>query len=110
VEAKNLTDLVRFSAEGPGRETLFETERVWAELVCLDRAQETGPMGDPGSDAIITVVAGEAVVFLDRERRRLPQWGSVVVPAGSEVFVRNASTDPAVILLVAAPPPQRAEG
>jgi len=29
------------------------------------------------------------------------------VPAGSELFITNATGDPAVVLLVAAPPPVR---
>jgi len=105
VDAKDLRDLVRFSQDGPHRETLHESKRLWSEIVCLERAQGLGPIADPDSDAILTVVAGEIAVQIDRGRKRLPQWGSVLVPAGSELTLRNASTDPAVILLVTAPPP-----
>jgi len=105
VDAKDLRDLVRFSEDGPHRETLHESTRLWSEIVCLERAQALGPIADPDSDAILTVVAGEVAVQVDRGRKRLPQWGSVLVPAGAELTLRNASTDPAVILLVTAPPP-----
>jgi hypothetical protein len=54
---------------------------------------------------MFTVVAGEAVFQVDGDRRRLKQWGSVMVPAAAEVSVSNASADPLVVLLVAAPPP-----
>jgi quercetin dioxygenase-like cupin family protein len=50
-------------------------------------------------------VAGEVAVQVDRGRERLAQWGSVLIPAGSNLAVRNASDEPAVVLLVAAPPP-----
>jgi hypothetical protein len=33
------------------------------------------------------------------------QWESVVVLAGDELTLRNASSEPSVVLLVLAPPP-----
>ncbi|HXF56583.1 MAG TPA: cupin domain-containing protein [Actinomycetota bacterium] len=105
MQTRNLRDLVRFSPEGPVHRPLFETDRLWSELVCLDRNQTVGPITDPESDALLTVVAGEAVVFVGTRRRRVGQWETVLVPARSELTVRNASADPAVLLLVAAPPP-----
>jgi quercetin dioxygenase-like cupin family protein len=106
MKSKNLRDVVRFSSKAPVRSTLYETERLWSELVCMERNQQIGPLGDPGSDAVCTVVAGEVVVQLGRARKRLPQWGTVLVPAGTELHVTNATEEPAVVLLVAAPPPQ----
>ena len=111
MKEKNLTDLVHFSEDGAHKETLHESDRIWSEVVCLDRNQVLGPLSDPSSDAICTVVAGEVAVQVDRGRGRVKQWGAVLVPAGSTLVVKNASTDPAVLLLVAAPPPApRKEG
>jgi mannose-6-phosphate isomerase-like protein (cupin superfamily) len=105
VEHRDIRDLVRFSEEGPRHGTLFESEHLWSEVVCLDRTQEMGPILDRDSDAIFVVVAGEAAIQVGKARRRLQQWSSVLVPAGSEITVRNASVEPAVLLIVAAPPP-----
>lgn len=105
MRTRNLKDLVHFSEAGPRHETLYESDHIWSEVVCLERNQELGPISDADSDAICAVVAGEVAVQVGRGRARLQQWGSVLVPAGSELVVRNASIDPAVILLVAAPPP-----
>jgi quercetin dioxygenase-like cupin family protein len=105
VETQDLRDLVAFSEEGPAHHALFETERVWSELVCLERTQQFGPISDPASDAVLTVVAGEVVVQVDRGRKRLGQWGSALVPAMGQLTITNASADPAVVLIVAAPPP-----
>ena len=107
MEAKDLTDLVSFRPEGPRTEGVFETARLWSQLVCLERNQQLGPITDPDSDAVFTVAAGEIVVQVDRSRKRLRQWGSALVPAGGEVTITNASGDPAVVLIVAAPPPAR---
>jgi quercetin dioxygenase-like cupin family protein len=105
MKAKNLRDLVRFSSEEPVRAPVFETTRIWSELVCLERNQRSGPMDDPDADVICTVVAGEVVVQLDKARKRIAQWGTVLVPADTQLVITNASEEPAVLLLVAAPPP-----
>jgi len=107
VKSKDLRDLVHFSPEGPHHETLYESAHLWSEVVCLERAQDLGPIADPDSDGLLTVIAGEVAVQVGLGRKRLGQWGSVLVPAGEELTVRNASVEPAVILLVAAPPPTR---
>jgi quercetin dioxygenase-like cupin family protein len=107
MEARDLRDLVHFDEDGPRHEVLFETERVWSEVVCLDRGQALGPISDRDSDAIVLVVTGKVVVQVDRGRKRREQWETALVPAGSELSVTNASEDPAVVLLVAAPPPPK---
>ena len=95
-----------FSEDAPARHGLFATERVWSELICLERAQQLGPISDPASDSVFTVVAGEVVIQVDNGRKRLHQWGIALAPAHSIVTLTNASVDPAVVLVVAAPPPQ----
>lgn len=98
---------MRFDEDGPRRETLFETSRLWSEAVCLDRNQAIGPLSDPDSDALVLVVTGTVVVQVDRGRRRREQWQTTLVPAGSDLSVTNATGEPAVVLLIAAPPPPR---
>jgi hypothetical protein len=105
MQSRDLADLVHFSPDGPRAETLFETGRLWSQLVCLDRGQALGPITDRTADGLFAVVAGEVVIQVARSRKRLRQWATVLVPAGDEVTVTNASPDPAVVLIVAAPPP-----
>jgi quercetin dioxygenase-like cupin family protein len=109
VKSKNLTDLIDFSADGPRRTTLVESDHLWSEVVCLDKSQELGPMGDPNADGLFTVFAGEVVLFAGSRRKRMKQWDSVVAEAGTEVILRNASSEPAVVLIVTAPPPAPAD-
>ncbi len=105
MDVKDLRDLVHFDEDGPRHQELFVSEHLWSEVLCLQRAQGVGPIADRDSDAICTVIAGEVAVQVDRGRKRLGQWGSVLVPKGSELTIRNASDEPSVILLIAAPPP-----
>lgn len=105
METRDLKDLVVFSDDGPSRQTIFESERLWAQLLGLGRNQSYGPVTDPDADGMFTIVAGEAVFLVGRKRKRLRQWGAVLVPAGAQVSITNASGDPLVLLLVTAPPP-----
>lgn len=105
MQTKDLRDLVHFSDDGPHHETAFESQHLWSEVVCLERAQELGPIADPDSDALCVLLSGEVAIQVGRRRERIRQWGTALVPAGSELTIRNASVEPAVILLIAAPPP-----
>ena len=107
MDAKDLRDLVRFDEDGPHHEELFESEHLWSEVVCLERNQALGTIADRDSDAIVLVVTGRVVVQVDRGRKRLEQWETSLVRAGSELTITNATEDPAVVLLVAAPPPTK---
>jgi len=102
---RNLKDSVQFSSNGVRRDVVFETDHLWTQVLCFDRNQHIGPVVDPDSDALFTILAGEAVFVVDRKRKRLQQWEAVLVRAGSQVTVTNASVDPLVVMLVASPPP-----
>jgi quercetin dioxygenase-like cupin family protein len=110
METKDLKELVAFSPDEAAKHLVLETGRIWAQLACLQRNQQLGPIADPNSDAIFTVVAGKVVLQADRKRSRLAQWEVALVPAGSAVTVTNASEDPAVVLIVTAPPPAQTSG
>jgi quercetin dioxygenase-like cupin family protein len=105
MKTQDIRDLIHFSDDAPAHHELWESERLWSEVLCLQGAQGVGPMTDAGSDAIVAVLSGEVAAQIGKGRARMGQWESVIVPAGSELTLRNASADPAVVLLVLAPPP-----
>ena len=105
MRTKSLKDLVHFDPEDVRREPLFETDHLFSQVLCFDGKQHVGPMQDPDSDALFTVLAGEGRFSVGRRSKTLKQWGAVLVPAGSEVTVINLRNDPLVVLLVASPPP-----
>lgn len=105
VKTLDIRDLVRFSDDEPRRSTVLDGERLWSEIVCLQGSQGLGPLRDEGSDGLVVVLAGEVATQVGRGRARMKQWETVAVPAGEELTVRNASEEPAVVLLVVAPPP-----
>ena len=101
----DIRDLVHLSDDEPRRRTLIEGERLWSEIVCLQAAQGVGPIRDDESDGILVVLAGEVATQVGKGRARMKQWEAVDVPAGMELTIRNASEEPAVVLVVVAPPP-----
>jgi glyoxylate utilization-related uncharacterized protein len=105
VKTVDIRDLVRFSDEEPRRSTLLDRERLWSEVVCLQGSQTVGPLRDDRSDGLVVILTGEVAAQVGRGRARMKQWEAIAVPAGDELTVRNASEDPAVVLLVVAPPP-----
>ncbi len=105
MDAADLPQFVEFEEGRVVRKTVFESAHLFVQMVCLDRTGTWGPVTDAESDAIATIVAGEAVFFVNRRRKRMQQWGAVLVPAGAELVVRNAGPEPLVVLTVVAPPP-----
>ena len=92
MKPRDIRDLVHFSDDEPRHETLFESEHLWSEVICLQGAQGLGPMTDPASDAVLCVLSGKnSATQVDKSRARMSQWESMLVPAGSELTVKNAS-------------------
>jgi quercetin dioxygenase-like cupin family protein len=105
VKTRDIRDLVWFADDEARHETLFETEQLWTQVVCLQEAQGIGPMRDDASDAVLTVLAGEVATQAGKGRARMRQWEAVLIEAGTELTIRNASDEPSVVLLTLAPPP-----
>lgn len=105
MKPRDMRDLVWFDDEAARTEVLFESERIWSQLVCLQGAQAMGPIADEDADAIVSVLAGEVAVQVGKGRARMQQWHAVLVPAGTQLTIRNASDEPAVVQVTTAPPP-----
>jgi glyoxylate utilization-related uncharacterized protein len=105
VKPRDIRDLVWFAEDEPRRETLFESERIWSQVICLQGSQGAGPLADAEADAVVTVLAGQVAAQVGRSRARMGQWESALVERGQELTLRNASAEPSVVLLVLAPPP-----
>lgn len=105
MDGADLREYIEFEEGQAVRAPVFETERLFVQTVCLDQNGSYGPVSDAASDALLTVLAGEAVFLIGKKRKRLKQWGAIVAPAAAELVITNASTEPLVVLMVIAPPP-----
>jgi mannose-6-phosphate isomerase-like protein (cupin superfamily) len=107
VDTADLRDFVGFEEGAALSRAVFASERLAARVISVDVNRAYGPAGDPEADAMLVILAGEAVFQVDRRRKRMKQWGSVLVEAGHEVVATNASGEPLVLLLVTAPLAER---
>jgi glyoxylate utilization-related uncharacterized protein len=105
MKTRNVTDLIYFDEEAARTEVLHETEQLFSQVICLQEAQGVGPMQDATSEGLLVVLSGEVAAQIGRDRARMKQWASAIVSAGDELTIRNASSEPSVVLLVLAPPP-----
>jgi glyoxylate utilization-related uncharacterized protein len=105
MRTRKVTDLVHFEDDEARTEVLFETERLFTQVVCVQGSQGIGPMSDASAEGLVVVVAGEIAAQVGKARARMRQWESALVPPGEELTLRNASAEPSVVLLVLAPPP-----
>jgi len=105
MKPRDIRDLVWFADDEARHETLFESEQLWSQVICLQGSQGVGPLTDDAADAIATVLAGAVAAQVGKSRSRMAQWDAVLVPHGEGLTLRNASDEPSVVLLVLAPPP-----
>ena len=94
MKPRDIRDLVHFSDDEPRHETLFETEHLWSEVICLQGAQGSGRWPTDASDAVLVVLSGEVATQVGKSRARMRQWESLLVPAGAELTIKNASDGP----------------
>ena len=105
MKTRDVRDLVHFDEDEAHHETLYETGQLFSRVICLQESQGMGPVGDPTADAVCLILAGEVSVQVGLGRSRMKQWETVLVHAGEDLTIRNASKEPGVVLLVTAPPP-----
>jgi glyoxylate utilization-related uncharacterized protein len=105
MDARSLTDLIRFDEERGRTELLTETANLWSQVICLQDSQGVGPMRDDLAEGFLLVLAGEVAIQAGKSRARLGQWATTTVAAGEDLTIRNASAEPSVVLLVLSPPP-----
>lgn len=105
MKTRNVTDLIHFTEDAARTEILHETDRLWSQVICLQGAQGVGPLTDERAEGIVMILAGEVAAQIGKGRARMKQWESVTVAPGEPLTLRNASADPAVVLLVLSPPP-----
>jgi glyoxylate utilization-related uncharacterized protein len=105
MKTRRVTDLVHFDDDQARTDVLYETERLFTQVVCVQGSQAIGPMSDQEAEGLVVVLAGEVAAQVGKARARMNQWESVLVPPGEALTLRNASAEPSVVLLVLAPPP-----
>ena len=107
MEIKNTQSERRFSSEKMQKVNLFETERMFADIYCLEPGQEQKRHAHAGADKIYFVLEGTGRFHIGGEERDLGADHIVLAPADVEHGVRNESPERLVLLVFMAPNPNK---
>jgi quercetin dioxygenase-like cupin family protein len=95
----------RFDAAKMQKVNLFQTERFFLDVYCLEPGQAQKQHAHPGNDKIYAVLEGSVLAQIAGEERQLKQGEVVLVPAGDEHGIENRSGARAAVLVFMAPSP-----
>jgi quercetin dioxygenase-like cupin family protein len=95
----------RFDAAKMQKINLFETERFFLDVNCLEPGQSQKAHAHPGSDKVYAVLEGSVHARVAGEERELRAGEAVLAPAGSEHGIENRSQGRAAVLVWMAPRP-----
>ena len=107
MEIKNIQFERRFSSEKMQKVNLFETERMFADIYCLEPGQEQKRHAHRGADKIYFVLKGTGRFHVGGEERELGADQIVLAPSDVEHGVRNESAERFVLLVFMAPNPNK---
>lgn len=108
MEVRNVRSEGRFSTEKMQKVNLFETERMFADVYCLEPGQEQKRHAHAGADKIYFVLEGTGSFHIGEEERELGVDQIVLAPADVEHGVRNQSDARLMLLVFMAPNPNKA--
>jgi quercetin dioxygenase-like cupin family protein len=105
IEVKSFATLRRFAPDKLQKLNLFETERFFCDVYCLEPGQEQKAHAHAGSDKLYAVLEGTAVVTVGAETREVHAGEIALCPAGSQHGVSNRSGARVALLVFMAPRP-----
>jgi quercetin dioxygenase-like cupin family protein len=95
----------KFDAAKMQKLNLFETDRFFCDVYCLEPGQAQKAHAHAGSDKLYAVLEGTVFARVDAEEVELHPGDSVVAPAGSNHGIENRSSGRAALLVFMAPRP-----
>jgi len=99
-------DQIAFKAEKMNKVSLFDSERFFCDVYCLEPGQVQKVHAHEGSDKIYYVLEGKGRITVGSEEKELGPDEITMAPSGEEHGVVNHSDGQLVILVFMAPKPQ----
>jgi len=106
VKVVNVDQARIFSAEKMAKNNLFETDRFFCDLYCLEAGQSQRPHDHDGSDKVYVVLEGEGTFRVGDEEESLEAGQAVLAPSGEIHGVVNEGPERLVCLVFMAPHPR----
>ena len=107
MDIRRWTEAQRFSDEKMQKIGIFETDRMFTDIYCLEEGQAQRAHAHDDADKVYFVVEGTARVLVGSDEEDVTAGSAVLAPAGIHHGVRNTSGRRTVILVFMAPNPNR---
>ena len=98
-------EAVEFKAEKMNKVSLFDTDKFFCDVYCLEPGQFQKVHAHDGSDKVYYVLEGEGTFTVGSGEKVLGADEITMAPAGEEHGVVNHSQDKLVVLVFMAPKP-----
>jgi quercetin dioxygenase-like cupin family protein len=108
MDVRHLSDFQGFSAEKLRKHNLFQSERFFLDVYCLEPGQGQKPHRHASSDKVYVVLEGRCRFRVGAEEALHGPGAALFAPAGVEHGVTNEGPDKARLLVLMTPPPEHA--
>jgi len=98
-------DVVKFKTEKLNKVSLFDTDKFFCDVYCLEPGQAQKVHAHDGSDKVYYVLEGEGKFTVGSDEKVLGADEITLAPAGEDHGVMNHSQGKLVILVFMAPKP-----
>ena len=102
---KSIKQALQFLPDKMKKNSLFETERLFCDLYCLEPGQEQGAHVHQGSDKIYFVLQGKGLFQVGDSEKELGKDEIAIAPSGQKHGVKNPGPERLVLLVLMAPKP-----
>jgi quercetin dioxygenase-like cupin family protein len=102
----NVKDQVQFKSEKMNKVSLFDSDRFFCDVYCLEPGQIQKVHAHEGSDKIYYLLEGKGKITIGSEEKELTAGEITMAPSGEVHGVVNHTQEPLVILVFMAPKPQ----
>jgi len=100
-----LADHQQFSSDKMKKNNLFQTERFFCDIYCLEPGQEQKGHVHGHQDKVYIVLEGQGMFQVGAERQVLGVGQGTLAPAGEEHGVKNHTNHRLKVLVFVAPNP-----
>ena len=99
-------DAIAFKSEKMNKVSLFDSERFFCDVYCLEPGQIQKVHAHEGSDKIYYVLEGRARITVGTEEKEVQAGEMTVAPSGDVHGVVNHTQEKTAMLVFMAPKPQ----
>ena len=106
MEVVNVREKVAFKSEKMNKVSVFNSDRFFCDVYCLEPGQAQKVHAHEGSDKIYYLLEGKGRITVGSQEKELQAGDITLAPSGDVHGVVNHTDDPLVMLVFMAPKPQ----